>query len=110
MDFPVSDYFAQGFLTLQNRLDQVIFEAQTGKLKKDDVFKVNLRRMPYPPYNDDNFVLVLQNQFPFILLLSFIFSALHIVKDVVYEKETKLKVSTFTDLFLFYNSIIPRHV
>lgn len=54
---------------------------------------LKLRRMPYPPYNDDPFVIVVQNQLPLLLMLSFVFIALNIVKDVVHEKEKRIKVS-----------------
>lgn len=53
---------------------------------------IQLKRHPYPPYNDDKFVLVIQQQFPLILILSFVLVALNVVKDVVHEKERKLKV------------------
>jgi ATP-binding cassette subfamily A (ABC1) protein 3 len=36
--------------------------------------------------------LVIQQQFPLILILSFVVVALNIVKDIVHEKERKLKV------------------
>lgn len=55
--------------------------------------EMTLRRHPYPPYNDDNFVLVIQQQFPLVIMLSFVLFALSIVKDVVHEKERKLKVA-----------------
>ena len=48
-------------------------------------------RYPYPPWRDDNFVIVIQNQFPLLLMLSFVFTMLQIVKDVVHEKERKIK-------------------
>ena len=53
---------------------------------------VDLQRFPYPSFIDDRFILVIQQQFPFIILLSFIICAANIVKDVVLEKERKLKV------------------
>ncbi len=55
-----------------------------------------MQRMPYPPYLDDGFILVLQNQLPFIILLSFMLVAPQIVKEVVLEKEGRLKVTFFT--------------
>ena len=76
-------------MPLQHAVDKaVIKQLNPGSA---DV-SVNLRRFPYPPYNDDPFVVVLQNQFPYIIMLSFVFCALHIVKSVVHEKERKLKV------------------
>jgi hypothetical protein len=71
----------------------VIGNDTTGQqrlMELDD--SIQLRRHPYPPYNDDKFVLVIQQQFPLILILSFVLVALNVVKDVVHEKERKLKV------------------
>ena len=55
---------------------------------------LRMQRISYPPYLDDNFVLVIQQQFPMIIMLSFIFYSMQIIKDLVYEKEQKLKVSS----------------
>jgi len=53
---------------------------------------VELKSFPYPPYHDDPFIMVLQMQLPFMIMVSFIVTAPVIVKDVVLEKEKKLKV------------------
>ncbi|XP_041362406.1 phospholipid-transporting ATPase ABCA3-like [Gigantopelta aegis] len=88
-------YYREGFLALQNAINYALFDefstAKTKYLINDT--EMILQRHPYPPYNDDNFVLVIQKQFPMLLLLSFIVVALSIVKDVVHEKERKLKES-----------------
>ncbi len=52
---------------------------------------LNLQRFPYPPYNDDNFVLVIQALFPFITMLSFVFTVILTAKAIAYEKETGIK-------------------
>ena len=64
-------------------------------------------RFPYPPSRDDLFVVVLQNQFPLLVMLSFVFCALQICKDVVHEKERKIKVRhsnlyTYTHIILCF--------
>lgn len=55
-------------------------------------YNINLRRYPYPPYKADNFVLVIQVWFPFLLVMSYIFAAINTVKNIVDEKEKGLKV------------------
>ena len=92
-------YWREGFLSLQHNIDIAIIKQLkltanddgTKKPSLDDI-KLKLKRFPYPPYINDNFVLVIQQQLPLILMLSFVYSALSIVKDVVHEKERKLKV------------------
>ena len=80
---------------IQDAVNNAIFkmqgEATNGSVRAESI-SMATNRHPYPPYNNDNFVLVVQNQFPLILMLSFVLVALNIVKDVVHEKERKLKV------------------
>ncbi|XP_048758710.2 phospholipid-transporting ATPase ABCA3-like isoform X2 [Ostrea edulis] len=95
----VPGYYKEGFLALQTNINKAIYETVIGNdtaglqrlMELDD--NIQLRRHPYPPYNDDKFVLVIQQQFPLILILSFVLVALNVVKDVVHEKERKLKES-----------------
>ena len=82
---------SEGFLSLQRAIDTAIIQNIYPQYNASAV-NINVQRFPYPPYNDDMFVLVLQQQYPVILLLSFVFCALHIVKDIVMEKEKRIKV------------------
>jgi len=63
---------------------------------------LQLKSFPYPPYLDDIFLFILTVQFPFIIMLSFIVIAPTICKDVVLEKEKKLKVCLQADLIVFF--------
>lgn len=54
--------------------------------------RVVLSRFPYPSYRYDVFILAIQNQLPLLLVLSFTYTSLNIVRAVVQEKERKLKV------------------
>ena len=95
--YPIRDagYLEEGFLALQWAMDSALIEFLSGSatLNTSQVM-VRLQRFPFPPYVDDYFVLVIQQQFPFIVMLSFIFCAMQIVRDLVYEKERRLKVLT----------------
>ena len=51
-----------------------------------------MQRMPYPAFIDDKYLVALQAWLPLILLLSYLYPAVNIVKSVVYEKEKRLKV------------------
>ncbi|XP_046544464.1 phospholipid-transporting ATPase ABCA3-like [Haliotis rubra] len=55
--------------------------------------KIQMLRMPYPPYIVDAMSILLQYVFPVLLMLSFILMAIQTTKGVVYEKEKKLKES-----------------
>ena len=67
----------------------IMFEL--GHTSADSV-DVLLKSFPYPSYNKDFYIVVLQLQLPFLIMLSFIVTAPIICKDVVLEKEKKLKV------------------
>lgn len=56
--------------------------------------RVVLSRFPYPAFIYDVFILAIQNQLPLLLVLSFTYTSLNIVRAVVQEKERKLKVCT----------------
>ena len=93
-------YFEAGFLAIQHAVDVAIMKYRyKGKIDMLNT-TVSVKRFPYPDYTHDNFVLVIQTSLPLLLMLSLIFTALNIVRDVVYEKEKKLKVRKFN--FYFY--------
>lgn len=89
-----SGYDREGFLALQHAVNLAILKYKGGDNVSEflDNLSFDIRRHPYPKFNDDNFILVIQQQLPLILMLSFVLVALNIVKDVVHEKERKLKV------------------
>lgn len=87
------DYYEEGFLTLQHAIDEGIIEKLNPNATQRNV-SVHLQRYPYPPYVDDFFVVALQSYLPLLFLLSFIVTAPSIVKDIVIEKESRLKVNT----------------
>lgn len=53
---------------------------------------VQAKRFPFPPFTSDPFIVAVQYQLPLLLMLSFTYTALTIVRAVVQEKERKLKV------------------
>ena len=55
--------------------------------------EVMLRRMPYPKYLEDGFLYAIKFGLPLLLMLSLIFTALTIVRNLVHEKERRLKES-----------------
>lgn len=63
-----------------------------------------MQRMPYPKYIDDKYLVALQSWLPFVLLISYIYPAINIVKSVVYEKEKKLKVSVYLHVYFFMHN------
>ena len=87
-------YFREGFLSVQYGVDMAIIKSKTPTENYRKI-NVNLRRFPYPATIRDGFIIVIQNSLPLLLMLSLVYSALVIVKNIVYEKERKLKVDSF---------------
>ncbi|XP_066292809.1 phospholipid-transporting ATPase ABCA3-like isoform X1 [Branchiostoma lanceolatum] len=83
-------YYREGFLAIQHTVDISLAEARGANTSSIDI---RMQRFPYPPYVDDRFVLVIQQQLGQVLMLSFVYTVLNIVKILVHEKERKLKES-----------------
>ena len=99
-----AEYAKSGFLTLQLAIDRSIIQQHlsrgTTNLSAGDVnvdirreLPLYLRRFPYPPYEEDTFLVMLSAYFAYFVMLTFLFTAPCIVKDVVLEKQRKLKVN-----------------
>ena len=100
-------YFYEGFLAIQRAVDLNIMSELGGTSAEPTLNNtdVQLKSFPYPPYFDDTLTVVLQAQLPLMIMLSFIVTAAFICKDIVLEKEKKLKVGApwrkrFVDLML----------
>eukprot|EP00036_Acanthoecidae_sp_10tr_P009012 CAMPEP_0182928582 /NCGR_PEP_ID=MMETSP0105_2-20130417/15659_1 /TAXON_ID=81532 ORGANISM="Acanthoeca-like sp., Strain 10tr" /NCGR_SAMPLE_ID=MMETSP0105_2 /ASSEMBLY_ACC=CAM_ASM_000205 /LENGTH=1795 /DNA_ID=CAMNT_0025066587 /DNA_START=139 /DNA_END=5526 /DNA_ORIENTATION=- len=59
----------------------------------EKMLNVELQRFPYPQYTQDGFLYAIQFGLPLLLMLSYMYSALTITRNVVHEKERRLKES-----------------
>uniref|UniRef100_A0A3Q3IRY8 ABC transporter domain-containing protein n=1 Tax=Monopterus albus TaxID=43700 RepID=A0A3Q3IRY8_MONAL len=86
-------YFREGFLAVQHAVDRAIMRSynRTAAAPLLRQIRVVLSRFPYPAFIYDVFILAIQNQLPLLLVLSFTYTSLNIVRAVVQEKERKLK-------------------
>lgn len=86
-------YQREGFLAVQHHVDRAIMyyhANETGRALLRNI-DVSIQRFPFPPYVNDLFILAIQNQLPLLLMLSFTYTSLSIVRALVLEKERKLK-------------------
>ena len=81
-------YYREGFLAVQKAIDIALISQFNSDVSSVDI---QLKRFPYPPYDDDKFVAVVSALFPFIIQLSFIFTIILTAKSIVHEKETGIK-------------------
>lgn len=88
-------YIREGFLAVQHAVDRAIMQYHTNASSTSllENITVVVQRFPYPAYVNDLFLLAIQNQLPLLLMLSFTYTSLNIVRAVVHEKEKKLKVT-----------------
>jgi len=66
--------------------------AQAFLLRFNESLASRLRMFPDPPHRDDDYVQFINDYFPIVLLVSFMLVVASICKDLVLEKEKKLKV------------------
>ncbi|RXN30568.1 ATP-binding cassette sub-family A member 1-like protein [Labeo rohita] len=87
---PLNDlrYVSGGFVYLQDMVDRGIVKVQTGVSQPLGVYA---QQMPYPCYMDDAFTSYIGTMLPMFLVLAFINSASLIIKNLVLEKELRLK-------------------
>ncbi|KAM5131749.1 LOW QUALITY PROTEIN: ATP-binding cassette sub-family A member 17-like [Callospermophilus lateralis] len=92
-DGRIPGYFKEGFLGIQHAVDKAIMHHHARNASADMFERLNvlLQRFPHGPHIQDGFFLVLQNEFPLFLMLSFICIELIIINTVLLEKERKLK-------------------
>lgn len=81
-------YYREGFIAVQKAIDMALVSEYNKTLGAADI---SLKRFSYPPYDDDKFVAVIAALFPFIIMLSFVFTVIITAKSIVHEKETGLK-------------------
>lgn len=90
-----SGYIREGFLAVQHAVDKAImhYHANASAHQLFQKLSVITKRFPFPPYISDPFLIAIQYQLPLLLMLSFTYTSLSIIRAVVQEKEKKLKVT-----------------
>ncbi|XP_055535484.1 phospholipid-transporting ATPase ABCA3-like [Wyeomyia smithii] len=81
-------YFREGFLTLQAAISKAIIRNRKADAEISPVF---INRIPYPPYYDDPILEALEQLLSIIILLSFFYPCIVMVKHITIEKEKQLK-------------------
>jgi ATP-binding cassette, subfamily A (ABC1), member 1 len=80
--------FVNGFIYIQDLLEKSIIEERTNETYE---FGVTTQMTPYPCYIYDIFVDSISQTLPLLMVLAWIFTVSMTVKDIVYEKEKRLK-------------------
>ena len=88
------DYYSEGFLTAQHRLDINFLKVKSNELGvnfSEYGYQTNFQRFSYPPYPSDPYINLIGRNLPFIILLWFMYLAAQTAKSVAIEKDTGLK-------------------
>ncbi|XP_076838313.1 retinal-specific phospholipid-transporting ATPase ABCA4 [Brachyhypopomus gauderio] len=87
---PLEDqrYIWGGFAYLQDMVEHGILKLHTDEARPLGVY---VQQIPYPCYVDDMFMLTLNRCFPIFMVLAWIYSVSMTVKNIVLEKEMRLK-------------------
>eukprot|EP00047_Mylnosiga_fluctuans_P017548 m.62444 g.62444 ORF g.62444 m.62444 type:complete len:913 (+) comp7137_c2_seq4:3-2741(+) len=87
------NYAQNGFLAMQQGINAAIAEQAGHPELAETLFSLLMQRFPQPPYTDDPFINAIKFGMPMLLMLSFLFTAINIVRSIVLEKERRLKES-----------------
>ncbi|CAF0889943.1 unnamed protein product [Didymodactylos carnosus] len=88
-DAPLSTkYFSFGFIYLMNSLERAFISIQTNTSLG---YGVKTQQYPYPCYVNDKFINAVSRMLPLFMVLGWIFTVSMNVKDIVHEKEKRLK-------------------
>lgn len=86
-----NDYLSEGFLHLQQLVGESIIQWKAPDLVEP--IAVSVRQFPYPSYRVDLFLDNVSGFLPILLVMAFLYSAGIIVKELVLEKETRIRES-----------------
>ncbi|CAC5414478.1 ABCA1 [Mytilus coruscus] len=81
-------YVTYGFAYLQDMIDHAIIKIQTYNTSDIGVIT---QMFPYPCYIEDKFIYAISRTLPLFLVLAWVLSVAMICKNIVYEKEMRLK-------------------
>ena len=94
VQIPDQEYYAEGFITAQHLIDINYLKlkgAENNMSFPSNNFNLRLQRFPYPAYYRDQFMIILAQFLPFLVLLCFIYLGQQAAKRVAVEKENGLK-------------------
>lgn len=83
-------YVREGFIPVQAAISKAYTLAIKGD-KEGIIPDIFLHRFPYPPYLSDPLLIGLEAFIPLIIVISFLYTAINIVKYITVEKEKQLK-------------------
>ena len=85
-----SPYVTSGFSYMQHALNEEYMKTLFPSNETFDTFDT-MQKFGHQGFKDDAFLLIIPQFIPLLIMLSFIYTVIMIVKELVYEKERKLR-------------------
>ncbi|PIK44967.1 putative ATP-binding cassette sub-family A member 2, partial [Apostichopus japonicus] len=85
----VIGYYTYGFVWLQDIVERAIIDKRVGRRVTEPGGYVE--EIPYPCYLQDNFLFMIANIMPMIMVVSWVYYVAMLTRSIVYEKEQRLK-------------------
>lgn len=82
--FTCNPYFLHGFIYIQDMIEQAIVSPGLG-------LGVSAQMSPYPCHISDKFFIDISKSLPLFMVIAWVYTVSTLVKDIVYEKERRLK-------------------
>lgn len=89
------------FIAIQHVISLELISRVSGEDLRD--FHINVQKLPYPTHVDDVALTVFPQIMPLLIVMSFTYTAINIVRAITVEKELQLKVSA-TFLMFYLNT------
>ncbi len=88
------NYVTADFVTLQEAVDKAIIGHVGEAVNASQPYKIQsfFKRLPYPPYLEDAFTLVIEQQLAMLIVIGFLFPVVNLMKRILEEKSTRIKV------------------
>ncbi|CAF0791152.1 unnamed protein product [Brachionus calyciflorus] len=83
-----NSYFMYGFIYLQDMVEKAIVEMKTNSTQDYGIIG---QMTPFPCYINDKFINTIARNLPLFMIIPWIYTVSMLVKDIVYEKEKRLK-------------------
>lgn len=92
-DGDAPNYFTEGFIPVQTAIALAYASKKCIETDCKNISEstVQMQRFPYPPYEDDLFLIGLEGAVGLFIMLSFVYSIISTVRFIALEKEKQLK-------------------
>ena len=84
------NYYKEGIASTQHFINMIWMGTFNQSFDESEI-SVALQRFPYPPFVKDDFIIAIEQNLPFVLLLSFCYITQQVGKLIAIDKETRIK-------------------